>query len=132
MLFQRLYDKAWEALITGNRLQSESQETGGSQDEKLLQALKAIFPVPSQQQSRSSTYEALLGGAGGCMDDSPIFVVGMPRSGSTLVEQILASHPDVAGAGDLPLLTRVIITRGTPLPAEHCGDVTSLRYPPVL
>lgn len=36
-------------------------------------------------------------------DDSerPIFIVGMPRSGSTLVEQILASHPDVAGAGEL-------------------------------
>ena len=36
-------------------------------------------------------------------DDSrkPIFVVGMPRSGTTLTEQILASHPDVYGAGEL-------------------------------
>ncbi len=33
--------------------------------------------------------------------DVPIFVVGMPRSGSTLVEQILASHPDVFGGGEL-------------------------------
>ena len=32
----------------------------------------------------------------------PIFVVGMPRSGSTLVEQILASHSSVHGAGELP------------------------------
>ncbi|MGF1578544.1 MAG: sulfotransferase [Gemmataceae bacterium] len=32
----------------------------------------------------------------------PIFVVGMPRSGTSLVEQILASHPDVFGAGELP------------------------------
>jgi len=35
-------------------------------------------------------------------DGTPIFVVGMPRSGTTLVEQILASHPEVHGAGELP------------------------------
>ena len=34
----------------------------------------------------------------------PVFVVGMPRSGTTLVEQILASHPDVFGAGELDAL----------------------------
>jgi tetratricopeptide (TPR) repeat protein len=32
----------------------------------------------------------------------PVFIVGMPRSGTTLAEQILASHPDVFGAGELP------------------------------
>ena len=32
----------------------------------------------------------------------PVFIVGMPRSGSTLVEQILASHPQVYGAGEIP------------------------------
>ncbi len=38
----------------------------------------------------------------------PIFVVGMPRSGSTLVEQILSSHPDVFGAGEVPYLSQVL------------------------
>lgn len=38
----------------------------------------------------------------------PIFIVGMPRSGSTLVEQILASHPDVYGAGELSYLNDLI------------------------
>jgi len=33
--------------------------------------------------------------------ETPIFVVGMPRSGTTLVEQIISSHPDAAGAGEL-------------------------------
>lgn len=37
-----------------------------------------------------------------------IFVVGMPRSGTTLVEQILAAHPDVEGASELPDLAAVI------------------------
>jgi tetratricopeptide (TPR) repeat protein len=39
---------------------------------------------------------------------APIFIVGMPRSGTTLVEQILASHPDVFGAGELRLLPDLI------------------------
>ncbi|KRB31993.1 MULTISPECIES: tetratricopeptide repeat-containing sulfotransferase family protein [Mesorhizobium] len=37
----------------------------------------------------------------------PVFVVGMPRSGTTLTEQICASHPDVHGAGELMKLRRV-------------------------
>lgn len=36
----------------------------------------------------------------GAPSDKPVFVVGMPRSGTSLVEQILASHPDVYGAGE--------------------------------
>jgi tetratricopeptide (TPR) repeat protein len=44
----------------------------------------------------------------GCPDGSPIFVVGLPRSGSTLVEQILASHSSVEGTMELPnILTQV-------------------------
>ncbi|HSH13907.1 MAG TPA: sulfotransferase, partial [Desulfurivibrionaceae bacterium] len=38
----------------------------------------------------------------GCPSPLPIFVLGMPRSGTTLTEQIIASHPLVHGAGELP------------------------------
>jgi hypothetical protein len=38
----------------------------------------------------------------------PIFVLGMPRSGTTLVEHILASHPDVHGAGELKTINAVV------------------------
>lgn len=40
--------------------------------------------------------------AGGSVSTKPVFVIGMPRSGTSLAEQILASHPAVAGAGELP------------------------------
>ncbi|MDE2264955.1 MAG: sulfotransferase [Alphaproteobacteria bacterium] len=58
----------------------------------------------------------------------PVFIVGMVRSGTTLVEQILASHPDVHGAGELTLLNDLIGKghAGTPFPeasvALSAGD----------
>ncbi len=45
---------------------------------------------------------------GGCRDPAPIFIVGLPRSGSTLVEQILASHPEVQGTMELPNLVTIV------------------------
>lgn len=49
-----------------------------------------------------------------------IFIVGLPRSGSTLIEQVLAAHPDVEGASELPYLHQVIDAesrrRGRPFP----------------
>ena len=36
-----------------------------------------------------------------CSSELPVFVVGMPRSGTSLAEQILASHPAVFGAGEV-------------------------------
>ncbi|MEP7041802.1 MAG: sulfotransferase [Dokdonella sp.] len=52
-------------------------------------------------------------GASEDLGASVVFVVSPPRSGSTLIEQILASHPQVEGAGELPDLPMVI--------AEECG-----------
>lgn len=39
--------------------------------------------------------------------DVPVFVIGMPRSGTTLVEQILAAHPQVHGAGELKIMQQI-------------------------
>ena len=46
-------------------------------------------------------------------DFDPIFVIGMPRSGTSLVEQILASHPAVFGAGELTFFEQAIATADT-------------------
>jgi tetratricopeptide (TPR) repeat protein len=54
------------------------------------------------------TPEAIGRGEGGDPSDLPIFIVGMPRCGSSLVEQILASHPLVYGAGELTYLPQLI------------------------
>lgn len=48
----------------------------------------------------------------GQADASPIFIVGMPRSGSSLAEQILASHPQVFGAGELKDIPSIVSAMG--------------------
>ncbi len=53
----------------------------------------------------------------------PVFVVGMPRSGTSLVEQIIASHPEIDGAGELPDVASIVTAipkhapEGRPYPA---------------
>lgn len=58
----------------------------------------------------------------GCPDGSPIFIVGLPRSGSTLQEQILASHSEVEGTAELHYLLRIASESGM-----NRGD--GIRYP---
>lgn len=52
----------------------------------------------------------LLNGLAGLGDpsDAPVFIIGMPRSGTTLIEQILASHPSVHCAGELSTVQRMV------------------------
>jgi len=59
---------------------------------------------------------------GGDSSRIPIFVIGMPRSGTTLVEQIIASHPMVHGAGELQTFNDVVLTVRGP-------GSKPLRYP---
>lgn len=42
--------------------------------------------------------------AGTCSSEQPVFIIGLPRSGSTLIDQILCSHPDVQGIGEASFL----------------------------
>lgn len=44
----------------------------------------------------------------GATSPTPIFIVGMPRSGSTLIEQMLACHPEVAAGGELPFVRHLV------------------------
>ena len=65
----------------------------------------------------------------GAEDPAPIFVVGLPRCGSTLVEQILASHSAVEGTGELTYLARIERSLGgrdaSGFPGEGLADLTA-------
>ena len=64
-----------------------------------------------QQQIELCTPEFFAARSGfGCNDRSPIFIVGLPRAGSTLLEQILASHSQVEGTMELADIPRLVST----------------------
>jgi cytochrome c-type biogenesis protein CcmH/NrfG len=58
---------------------------------------------------------------------APIFILGMPRAGSTLIEQILASHPQIEGTAELPYIPQAVQA----LVAEHWRD-RSAAHPEIL
>ena len=52
--------------------------------------------------------------------DAPVFIIGMPRSGTTLLEQILAGHPALGGVGELPYLRQIALRMsGKPFPPDE-------------
>jgi hypothetical protein len=61
----------------------------------MVQSLRQAFPIAEADP----TVVRALAGELGLKQPGAVFVVGLPRSGSTLIEQILASHPQVFGAG---------------------------------
>jgi tetratricopeptide (TPR) repeat protein len=65
----------------------------------------------------------------GCGAPDPIFILGMPRAGSTLVEQILSSHPQIEGTAELPDI--IALVRELSLGDQH-QDGLGARYPAVL
>ncbi|HMB60757.1 MAG TPA: sulfotransferase, partial [Xanthomonadales bacterium] len=70
----------------------------------------------------TGTFLAERGGQG-CPDPDPIFIVGLPRSGSTLIEQILASHSQVEGTAELPDVGRLIGHLGRHYPGQTYPEV---------
>jgi tetratricopeptide (TPR) repeat protein len=78
---------------------------------RLVARLIDAFPPGHFERTRSF----------GSASDLPVFIVGMPRSGTSLVEQILASHPAVFGAGEIRALGRFIAELPAALssPAEY-------------
>jgi tetratricopeptide (TPR) repeat protein len=87
-----LYDEAFRHWQIANRLKRATLRFDIRNEERIVASI------------RSQYTKAFLDGAprSEVGDDTPIFIVGMIRSGTTLTEQILASHPLVAGGDELP------------------------------
>ncbi len=68
-------------------------------------------------------------GDAGHDDETPIFVLGMPRSGTSLVEQVLATHPDVYGAGEIKQLYAAIRGAQRRLGVEDAGGLVEKASP---
>ncbi|HEY8433087.1 MAG TPA: tetratricopeptide repeat protein [Sphingomicrobium sp.] len=92
------HEKALDHYIIGGRMKRAQLDYKEDETHGFFDAIRATFPKEAFENRK---YEGL-------DDDRPVFIVGMPRSGSTLVEQILSSHPDVYGAGEVKYLSRAL------------------------
>ena len=94
----RMYDRSFACILEANRLTRQTFAYAIETDRDFINRIKETFSAAFFQAHAGSGEPGRL----------PIFIIGMPRSGTTLVEQILASHPLVFGAGELELLREVI------------------------
>ncbi|HEX4742120.1 MAG TPA: sulfotransferase [Caulobacteraceae bacterium] len=105
-------DAAFDAFTAGNALKRASLErrAPGERPQDVLRAHAAAAAHVARVMIDAG--DTASDGA----DVAPIFIVGMPRSGSSLIEQILASHRDVTGLGETGVLPR-LLERAYPLRA---------------
>ena len=89
-------DELFKVLNEGNQLRKEELNYSIEKDLNNHSLLRKIF----KSSIKESSYKSLT--------IRPIFIVGMPRSGTSLVEQIISSHHKVHGAGELPTLNNLI------------------------
>ena len=87
------FERAFTHYVEGNELRKKLLGYDVGQDVELFTQLKANFPRLEQASFEPENLS---------IQPTPIFIVGMPRSGTTLVEQIVSCHPLVTGAGELP------------------------------
>ena len=109
------YDESFEYYKRGNDLNRGRTTYDPKAIEALSERLKLFFT-----EDRLNKYKG-----SGDNSNSPIFIVGLPRSGSTLIEQILASHSKIEGTMELPNIMNI---------ARKLGNSTKDRtaYPEVI
>jgi tetratricopeptide (TPR) repeat protein len=118
---RKQYAESFAHYAEGNRLRGETIGFRADDVDALVDQSKRLF---------TADFFAERGGQG-CVAPDPIFILGMPRAGSTLVEQILASHPEVEGTmelPDIPALARRLGKAGEDYPACLASlDAAALR-----
>ena len=94
---RKQYDKAWDYYDEGNSLRRMQEKYDPVETQVANDATIRVFSKELLEKNTGI----------GLSDASVIFVMGLPRSGSTLIEQILASHSLVEGTSELPYVSRV-------------------------
>jgi len=89
------YDEAFEQAVQANALRGITYDPASA--EQSAQQWIDYFTPDALARLPRATHG----------DQAPVFIIGMPRSGTTLVEQILASHPAIHGAGELDWVSRL-------------------------
>ena len=84
------FDKAFQAFVAANDVVAQIRPFHGDRYQQLIKTLMDFVHSPSSEASNAV--------------EAPIFIVGMPRSGSTLVEQILSAHSCVESTDELMFL----------------------------
>lgn len=112
---EKNYEKAWENYHTGNMAQRMRVSHDPVEMEVIHNEILEVFTEAFIKDREGHGHDA----------QDPILIVGLPRSGSTLVEQILASHSQVEGTSELPDLSRIAATIG-----RYRAD--GVRYPKAL
>ena len=95
------YEKAFTYFNEANRIYKNIIQYDISKDNNLFKSIKILFnnPIPTLFDSNANK---------NLDSPKPIFILGMPRSGSTLIEQIISTHSQIYGAGELNILDRII------------------------
>lgn len=94
----RQYDASFEHYAAGNRLRLKHTPYDADETTRQVERHRALYTPAFFAERRD----------GGCPAPDPIFIVGLPRAGSTLIEQILSSHSAIEGTMELPNLVELV------------------------
>ena len=116
------YDRAFSHFQTGNRLKRKTFAYHPRETAELFGRIRRHFGAEAIRNAVPADNP----------DETPVFIVGMMRSGTTLMEQILASHPDVAGGGELAFLQNLVNSRVATTNTLYPEFVDSMQEPDFL
>ena len=92
------FEKSFFHYNEANSLHKKNVNFSIESEKEKFSEIKNVFNDKIYDKYKNSGYN----------DSAPIFIIGMPRSGTTLVEQIISSHADIFGAGEIEFIPEII------------------------